>query len=58
MYLHEAIRMALTQSGSPLSSSELARIIDRLHLYQRKDKGRLPARQITARAKITQESSV
>ena len=51
MYLHDALRMTLRKAGRSLTSSDLAEIVNRLRLYERKDERLVPARQVSARVR-------
>ena len=49
MTLHEAIESILQETGKPMTSSEIAEIINKKNLYTRKDKLPVSASQIMAR---------
>lgn len=51
MKLHEAIEMVLRDAGTPLTYTEIAKLINRQNLYSRKDGKPVPASQISARVK-------
>ena len=49
MTLHEAIEMILQETGRPMTSNEIAKIVNERNLYTRRDKLPVSASQITAR---------
>lgn len=49
MTLHEAIEFILQESGSPMTSGEIAKIINSKNLYSRRDNQPVSSSQITAR---------
>lgn len=51
MKLHEAIQEVIQKNGKALTCSEIAKQINTLELYTRKDGQLVPASQISARVK-------
>lgn len=51
MKLHEAIEMVLRDAGTPLTFTQIAKLINKQNLYNRKDGKPVPASQISARVK-------
>ena len=51
MYLHEAIEQVLKENGHPMTSREIADVINAKKLYTRSDGQDLPTSQISARIK-------
>lgn len=51
MTLHEAMIEVLRENGAPMTSREIADVINARELYRRKDGRPLPAGQVSARAR-------
>ncbi len=49
MTLHEAIKIILQDNDNQMTSTEIANELNKRNLYQRKDKGEIPASQIATR---------
>lgn len=49
MTLHEAILIVLRNEGRPMTTREIADVVNRQKLYERGDKEDVPASQISAR---------